>query len=104
MKRSAAKQVASELTAAGRPDLAVAVARAQVTAKSNPEVVRELKQMGILPSIENAGDYPAIGQDPTWLSLYSHKTVKAKTAAIAKCLRAGKRKLANVVASIPVKK
>jgi hypothetical protein len=96
--------VARELTAAGRPDLAVAFARTKVTAKSNPEVVRELKQMGILPSTENAGDYPVIGQDPTWLSLYSHKTVKAKTAAIAKCLRAGKRKLANVVAKIPVKK
>lgn len=78
-------------------------ARTKVTAKSNSEVVRELKQMGILPQTENAGSYPAIGQDPTWMSLYSHKTVKAKTAAVAKCLRAGKTKLANVVAKIPVR-
>lgn len=78
------------------------IARTQVTAASNPEVVRELIQMGILPATENPSDYPAIGQDPTWRSLYAFPSVTAKKKAIAQCLRAGKKQLATVISKMQV--
>ncbi len=105
MKKSVQKEIVAELKKANRPDLARAFARGAardpVVAKNTAAVVSELKQMGILPS--SASGFSSIGQDPTWESLYQHPTVKAKVAAVAKCLKAGKKKLANIVAKFPVK-
>ncbi len=106
MDRKTAVQIVRELKAANRPDLALAFKKSfakPVTAKSNSQVVNELKQMGILPQSENAASYPEIGQDETWESLYTYSTAAVKKKAIAKCLKAKKPALANVAARIPTK-
>lgn len=76
----------------------------KVIAKPNAQVVRELQQMGILSQSESPGSYPQIGQDDTWESLYQHHTVKAKKAAIAKCIAKRRPDLANVVSRMPVRR